>query len=478
MIKAIQAFVISTFFFINTAFAVEGLPDFTQLVKEHGAAVVNISTTIKKKSHKGLFKPDFSSPEEEEAFDELFKRYFDFGGGHGGSPHGKRANPLGSGFIISADGYIVTNHHVISDADEITVKLTDRREFKAKLIGSDKRSDIALLKIEAAALPFLHLGNSKNLQVGEWVLAIGSPFGFDNSVTAGIVSAKGRNLPSDNYVPFIQTDVAINPGNSGGPLFNLAGDVVGINSQIYSRSGGFMGVSFAIPTDVATNVIEQLKTKGNVSRAWLGVLIQEVDRELAKTFKMDRPRGALVAKILKNAPAIGKLAVGDIILEFNNQPVPNVATLPNIVGQTKIGKAVDVKVLRGGSEQIIQITLGELPKEDVLDEEEDKPEKQPEVAKESVLGMEVTDLDETSHKATGIKAGVLVSKVKAGSGKDAGLIQGDIISMLDGKKIDSVKTLKSTISGLTEGDSVAVLIHRNNTARFVALKITKETASE
>ena len=478
MIKALQALVISTFFLFNTAFAVEGLPDFTQLVKEHGAAVVNISTTIKKKSHKGLFKPDFSSPEEEEAFEELFKRYFDFGGGHGGSPHGHGVNPLGSGFIMSADGYVVTNHHVISDADEITVKLTDRREFKAKLIGSDKRSDIALLKIEATGLPFLHLGNSKDLQVGEWVLAIGSPFGFDNSVTAGIVSAKGRNLPSDNYVPFIQTDVAINPGNSGGPLFNLAGDVVGINSQIYSRSGGFMGVSFAIPTDVAANVIEQLKTKGNVSRAWLGVLIQEVDRDLAKSFKMDRPSGALVAKILKGAPAIGKLEVGDIILEFNNHVVPNVAKLPNIVGQTEIGKEVDVKVLRNGSEQIVKIILGELPKEDVLNEEQDTPkEVKPEI-KESVLGMEVEDLDAISRKATGAESGVLVSKVKDGSGKEAGLIQGDVISMLDGKKIDSVATLKSTVGALTAGESVAVLIHRNGTARFIALKIIKETTSE
>ena len=477
MIKVIQALVISTFFFFNTASAVDGLPDFTQLVKDHGAAVVNISTTIKKKSHKELFKPDFNSPEEEEAFEELFKRFFD-GEGHGANPHGGSVHPLGSGFIISADGYVVTNHHVVSDADEITVKLTDRREFKAKLIGSDERSDIALLKIEANDLPFLHLGNSKDLQVGEWVLAIGSPFGFDNSVTAGIVSAKGRNLPSDNYVPFIQTDVAINPGNSGGPLFNLAGDVVGINSQIYSRSGGFMGVSFAIPTNVASNVIDQLKTKGHVSRAWLGVLIQEVDRDLAKSFKMSRPRGALVAKIIKDAPAVGKLKLGDIILEFNNQAVPNVATLPNIVGQTEIGKEVDVKVLRDGSETIVKVTLGELPKKEALDGKKEKqPEVKPEI-KDTVLGMEIENLTETSRKASGVESGILVSKVKEGSGKKAGLMQGDIISMLDGKEIDSVETLKSTIKALQVDESVAVLIHRNGSARFLALKITKETASE
>ncbi len=480
MIKATQALVISfLLLFLNTAFAVEGLPDFTKLVEEHGNAVVNISTTIKKKSHARLFKKGFGSTEEEQAFEELLKRYFDFnGGGSGSSPHGHKANPLGSGFIISEDGYVVTNHHVISDADEITVKLTDRREFKAKLVGSDERSDVALLKIEATGLPFLHLGSSKDLKVGEWVLAIGSPFGFDNSVTAGIVSAKGRNLPTDNYVPFIQTDVAINPGNSGGPLFNLAGDVVGINSQIYSRSGGFMGVSFAIPTRVAANVIEQLKTKGKVSRAWLGVYIQEVNRELAKSFKMPKPTGALVAKIIKGGPAVGHLKLGDIILEFNGQIVPDVAKLPNIVAQAEIGKAVDVKVLRDGTEQVINITLGELPKEDSLVEAKDTQAEPAPKAKNIVLGMEVEDLDEMSRKATNVESGVLVSKVNKGAAKDAGLIQGDIIAMLDGQTIESVEQLKTKIKTLKPDESVAILIHRNGTARFFALKIPAESTSQ
>lgn len=467
MFRVVQIFVISCLFVFNSTYAAEGLPDFTKLVDEHGSAVVNISTTIKKKDHKDLFKRKFSSPEEEKAFEELFKRFFDFE--NGGSPHGHKANPLGSGFIISADGYVVTNHHVISDAEEITVKLTDRREFKAKLVGSDERSDIALLKIEASDLPFLHLGNSKDLKVGEWVLAIGSPFGFDNSVTAGIVSAKGRNLPTDNYVPFIQTDVAINPGNSGGPLFNLTGDVVGINSQIYSRSGGSMGVSFAIPASVASTVIEQLKTKGKVSRAWLGVYIQEVDRDLAKTFKMDLPTGALVAKIIEGGPAVGHLKLGDIILEFNGQVVPNVAKLPNIVGQTEIGKAVDVKILRDGTEQTIKITLGELPKDDDIDKKEEKTEDKPEI-KNTVLGMEVEDLDDIARKAMGVEAGALVTKVENGAGKDAGLLEGDVISMVDGQKINSVEKLKSVTDALKPDESVAILIHRGGTARFLALK--------
>ncbi len=478
MIKASHAFIISLLlFFFHSAFAVEGLPDFTQLVEKHGAAVVNISTTLKKKSHKDLFKHGFGgSSEIDKALEELLKRYFDFGNE---SPYGYKAHPLGSGFIISADGYVVTNHHVIADADEITVKLTDRREFKAKLIGSDERSDVALLKIDATGLPFLHLGNSQDLKVGEWVLAIGSPFGFDNSVTAGIVSAKGRNLPTDNYVPFIQTDVAINPGNSGGPLFNLEGDVVGINSQIYSRSGGFMGLSFAIPTKVAANVIEQLKTKGKVSRAWLGVYIQEVNKQLAESFKMPHPTGALVAKIIKDGPAVGHLKVGDVILEFNGQIVPSVSKLPNMVAQAEIGKPVDIKVLRNGQEQTLSITLSELPKPDEIEKTASTPKAAPKVIKPTkILGMEFKDLDDKMRKSSGVEHGVLVSKVDEGAGREAGLIHGDIISMIDGEQIQNLEQLKTKIKSLPAGESVAVLIHRDNTARFVALKIPDDSSSQ
>ena len=470
MMKALQIVILSALFFFNSVFAVQGLPDFTALVDAHGSAVVNISTSIKKKSHKELFKREFGSPSEEEAFEELFKRFFDFEGQDKlPRKHGHSANPLGSGFIISADGYVVTNHHVIDQADTITVKLTDRREFKAKLIGSDQRSDIALLKIEASALPFLTLGNSSNLKVGEWVLAIGAPFGFDNSVTAGIVSAKGRSLPADNYIPFIQTDVAINPGNSGGPLFNLAGEVVGINSQIYSRSGGFMGVSFAIPSHVAKNVIQQLKTDGKVNRAWLGVYIQEVDRELAKTFKMDRPQGALVAKIIKDSPATGKLMLGDIILEFNGQTVSTVGMLPTLVAQAEIGKAFAIKVLRNGIEKTVNITLGKLPETKKLaqksPEKVDKPKQ-----KHTIMGMTLKDLDPEKQTNKDIKSGVLITSVAEGVAKEAGFRQGDIITLWDGEQIQTVSQLIKNVK-TQQGKSIAVLINRAGSARFLALTV-------
>ena len=470
MMKALQTVILFALFFVNPTFAVQGLPDFTALVEAHGNAVVNISTTLKKKNHKELFKRKFNSSAEEEAFEELFKRFFDFES-QGKTPHdqGRRTNPLGSGFIISADGYVVTNHHVVDQADTITVKLTDRREFKAKLVGSDQRSDIALLKIEATALPFLILGNSSDLKVGEWVLAIGAPFGFDNSVTAGIVSAKGRSLPSDNYVPFIQTDVAINPGNSGGPLFNLAGEVVGINSQIYSRSGGFMGVSFAIPSQVAANVIQQLKSSGHVNRAWLGVFIQEVDRELAKTFKMDRPQGALVAKIIENSPAIGKLMLGDIILEFNGQTVSTVAMLPTLVAQAEIGKAFAIKILRKGIEKTLQITLGKLPKTTNIAQ---KPSEKTVHPKEKlrVMGMTLKDLDPETRKNKQVKTGVFVAALADGVAKVAGFRQGDVITLWDGEQVNTASQLIQRIK--TQKDkSVAVLINRRGSARFLALTV-------
>ena len=286
--------------FSSQSWALE-LPDFTKLVEQYSAAVVNISTKHNNNFPKGMINDGQMEGEAgNEMLDELMRRFLDRGG-KGGGFHGqeKETSSLGSGFIISPDGYVVTNHHVIDGADEIIVKLNDRRELIAKVIGSDKRSDVALLKVEAENLPVLETGSSASLKVGEWVVAIGSPFGFDHSVTAGIVSAKGRSLPTENYVPFIQTDVAINPGNSGGPLFNLKGQVVGINSQIFSRSGGFMGVSFAIPVDVAKRVVEQLKNKGKVSRGWLGVYIQEVTRELALSFGLDSPTGALVVQVIK-----------------------------------------------------------------------------------------------------------------------------------------------------------------------------------
>ena len=302
---------------VSTNVLARSLPDFTELVEDYGPAVVNISTTQQIKSSRS--HKQFKMPEQipEGPFGDLFRHFFDKDG-ESREFEEHDAKSLGSGFIISKDGYVLTNNHVIKDAKEIIVRLNDRRELEAEIIGVDPRSDIALLKVEASNLPVVELGNSEKLKVGEWVLAIGSPFGFDHSVTAGIVSAKGRSLPRENYVPFIQTDVAINPGNSGGPLFNLDGEVVGINSQIYSRTGGFMGLSFAIPINIVMNIVEQLKADGTVARGWLGVLIQDVTRELAESFNMEKPRGALVAKVLPGSPAEKYgFQVGDIVTKFN-----------------------------------------------------------------------------------------------------------------------------------------------------------------
>ena len=342
--------------------AAAGLPDFSELVVRNGPAVVNISTEQRADTEQAaLPKLPFELPEGPDTapLNEFFRRFF-----------GDQAEPplpdasLGSGFIITADGYVLTNHHVVDGADTIIVRLSDRSELSARLVGSDARSDIALLKVESknGALPTVKIGDPQRLKVGEWVLAIGSPFGFDHSVTAGIVSAKGRALPQDTYVPFIQTDVAINPGNSGGPLFNMDGEVVGINSQIYSRTGGFMGLSFAVPIDVAMEVVEQLKAHGSVTRGWLGVMIQDVTRDLAESFGMPQPRGALVARVLPDGPAArAGLQAGDVILRFNGEDIVYSSDLPPRVGRTAVGGTVKVDVLRAGKPRVLRVTVAALP---------------------------------------------------------------------------------------------------------------------
>ncbi|MGB5570409.1 MAG: Do family serine endopeptidase, partial [Sedimenticolaceae bacterium] len=339
------------------------LPDFTVLAEQNSSAVVNISTLQKSQSQRRMPK-GFSMPEVPEGsqLEELFKHFF----GEGMEDFGDReSQSLGSGFVVSSDGYILTNYHVVADADEVQVRFSDRRFFDAKVIGSDKDSDVALIKIEATDLPTVKIGKSSELKVGEWVLAIGSPFGFDHTVTAGIVSAKGRSLPSENYVPFIQTDVAINPGNSGGPLFNLDGEVIGVNSQIYSRTGGFMGLSFAIPIELAMNVADQLRQHGRVSRGYLGVLIQDVDHNLADSFGMAQPYGALISKIMPESPAAkAGLQVGDVILSFNGQRLLKSSQLPPLVGASGIEEEAVVRVLRNGKELDIAIAVGRLPDED------------------------------------------------------------------------------------------------------------------
>lgn len=443
------------------------LPDFTELVEKHGAAVVNISTSqqIKQpKSHK-----QFKMPEQvpEGPFGDLFRHFF--GEGEGGDMEEFDAKSLGSGFVISEDGYILTNNHVIKDANEIIVRMNDRRELEAEIIGADPRSDIALLKVKADHLPVVKIGNSSKLKVGAWVLAIGSPFGFDHSVTAGIVSAKGRSLPRENYVPFIQTDVAINPGNSGGPLFDLDGNVVGINSQIYSRTGGFMGLSFAIPIDMAMNVVEQLKGSGHVTRGWLGVLIQDVTRELAESFGMDTPHGALVAKVLPESPAEKYgFQVGDIVTKFNGREIIHSSNLPPVVGITPVGSTVEVEILREGKVKKLKITLGELKEEAV--QKASLPPKSTELNK---LNIVVADLSNEDRAQLDIKNnGVVVQQVNTGSARKAGVRRGDVILMINHKDVVNVEQFNKLVNDLPDDKPVPLLIQRRGETVFLALKIS------
>src|SRR5688572_15500461 len=335
------------------------LPDFTDLVEKQGPAVVNISTT---QSVRNPLLPQVPNLQEDDPFYEFFRRFIPQPGP--GAPREFQSQSLGSGFIISADGYILTNAHVVEAAEEITVKLTDKRELKAKVIGADRRTDIALIKIDASNLPVVRFGDPNKLRVGEWVLAIGSPFGFENTVTAGIVSAKGRSLPQENYVPFIQTDVAVNPGNSGGPLFNLRGEVVGINSQIYSRTGGFMGLSFAIPIDVANNIAQQLRTTGKVTRGRIGVVIQPVTKELADGFGLAKAQGALVSSVEKGSPADkAGIEAGDVILRFDGKNVTTSEDLPRLVGSTKPGSKVAAQLIRNKATRDVALVIGEMQEE-------------------------------------------------------------------------------------------------------------------
>lgn len=376
---------------------------------------------------------------------------------------------LGSGFIISDDGYVLTNVHVIKDADEIIVRLSDRQEFAAEVVGEDSRSDVALLKIDAKNLPTVKIGRSSDLKVGEWVLAIGSPFEFDHSVTAGIVSALGRSLPNENYVPFIQTDVAINPGNSGGPLFNMDGEVVGINSQIYSRTGGFMGLSFTIPIDLAMDVVDQLKNKGKVTRGWLGILIQDVTRDLAESFGMDRPGGALVAQVLPDSPAEkAGFKVGDVIMEFNGKMIDDSASLPPIVGRIQVGEDASVKILRDGKVKMMKVRIGELPPEDEIKVAGDGRDS----AENNRLGAAVSDLTAEQRKSLDKKkTGVYVEDVNSGPARTAGLRRGDIILMINNVDVKNVAHFQQLVKDLPKGKSVPMLVQRGNGPIFLALKM-------
>jgi len=439
----------------------QSLPDFTKLVEAQGAAVVNVSTSQTVKS-----SPQQSPVPEDDPFYDFFRRF--------GPPQGPReyeSRSLGSGFIISADGFILTNSHVVAAADDITVKLNDKREYKAKLIGFDKRTDVAVVKIEANNLPHVTIGDPDALRVGEWVLAIGSPFGFENTVTAGIISAKGRSLPQENYVPFIQTDVAINPGNSGGPLFNMKGEVIGINSQIYSRTGGFMGLSFAIPIDVAMGIADQLRTTGRVRRGRIGVVIQEVTRELAESFGLSNPQGALVNSVEKGGPADkAGIEASDVILKFDGKQVEGSGDLPRIVGQTKPGSRVMVVVWRKGKSKGIAVVVGEIDEGPIASLP--APEKPAETSRNTIskLGLTVSSLSAEQRRELNIKGGVRVENVE-GPAERAGIRSGDIVLALNNHDVKSIDQFKELMAGYGKARSVALLVRRGQGAIYVPIRL-------
>jgi len=445
------------------------LPDFTKLVEDNNASIVNISTIRSSKNSNIANTNPQEMPNEE--MKEFLKKFFgDKGLENPEKNSPRKSHATGSGFVFSSDGYIVTNHHVIAGADQIIVKLNDKREMEAELIGSDPTSDIALLKIKVNNLKSVKIGNSENLKVGQWVLAIGSPFGFESTVTAGIVSAIGRSLPNDNYVPFIQTDVAINPGNSGGPLFNLNGEVVGINAQIFTRSGGFMGLSFAIPMNVANNVIQQLKKSGKVSRGWLGVYIQEVTNNLAKSFGMKKPSGALISKIIPDGPASkSDLKVGDIILKFNGKKINTSSSLPPIVGNTEVGKNVKIEILRNGKKKFIKFKVQELPsrKSATIIKAEDK------LKTKKILGMSVSNLSNEVREKFGIKKyGVIVQNISGDPAQEAGLLKNDIIYQISGKNIQNIEQLSRIVKSMKKGDFASLLVRRSqNNSLYLAIQI-------
>ena len=442
------------------------IPDFSTLVERNATAVVNIAVTSGKQPtvvSRGF--PD--QDDEDNPFAPFFKQFPMPPAPHGGK--GMPVQGLGSGFIISTDGYLITNHHVVDGAEKITVKLNDKREFPAKVIGSDPQSDIALLKINATDLPTVSFGDVDHLRVGQWVFAIGAPFGLERTATKGIVSALGRSLPNDTYVPFIQTDVPINPGNSGGPLFDLNGKVVGVNSQIFSRSGGYMGLSFAIPANVAMDVVTQLKADGRVTRGWMGVTLQEVTQDLARSFNLEQPHGALVADVSADGPAAkAGLKTGDIIVAYAGKPVNDSADLPPLVGSSKPGASRALTVIRDGKEREITVTLGQLP---------DKNKDKDELALNGVpddgsprLNVVVADLP-AGQGGRG-EGGVQVQQVGPGPAAEAGVQPGDILVSLNNQKIQDAAHLRQLVKELPLDKRVPLLVKRDQGALYLAVEIS------
>lgn len=455
---------------VGQAASAQGLPDFTELVEDAAPGVVNISTsrTVQRSS-----APGFGGQEIPEIFRHFFGESFgeNFGDSFPAPPgagqgRSEERQSLGSGFVISDDGYVMTNAHVVQDADEILVRLNDRRELSAEVIGNDPQTDVALLKIDANDLPTLTLGDSDDLKVGEWVAAIGSPFGFDHSVTAGIVSAINRTLPRDAYVPFIQTDVAINPGNSGGPLFNLEGEVVGINSQIFTRSGGFMGVSFAIPINVAMEVADQLREDGRVNRGWLGVMIQPVSQDLAESFGMENAIGALIADLDPEGPAAqGGLQAGDVILEVNGEKVERSSSLPRLIGKGQPGSDVELIVMRDGEEMSESVELGSWP-------DAEQPSEQASNNNQVRLGVMVAEIDDAMREQLNIPGGVEVRQVEPDSvAASAGILRGDVLVSIDHRSVSSSQELVEIVEALPTDRAIPLRLFRDGRSLFVALRL-------
>lgn len=437
---------------------ISGLPDFTQLVEKEGPAVVNISI----KQTRSTGGPSLRGIPEDDPLYEFFRRFAP----PEQNPKNEPIQSLGSGFIISADGIILTNAHVVDHADEVTVRLTDKREFKAKVLGVDTRSDVAVLKIPGKDLPIVNLGDSNAIKQGEWVVAIGSPFGFDNTVTAGIVSAKGRSLPDANYVPFIQTDVAINPGNSGGPLFNLSGEVVGINSQIYSRTGGYMGLSFAIPIDVALKVADQLQKHGKVHRGRLGVQIQELSPELASSFGLKNTKGALVSIVDRDSPADkAGIKAGDVIIAFDGQAVESSRELPMLVGNSQPGTKSTLKIIRQGETREIEITLGEMSSDTAATEPNTKTP-----AQKNKFGLQLENLSDAEKQSSGLNQGVKIAEAE-GPSSEAGLQANDILLAINSQPVRSVQEATNLLN--RSSGAIALLIRREDQTLFVPMTVPR-----
>ena len=457
----------------TTGRVVSGLPDFTKLVEQYGRAVVNVTVVAKAEpvantrgNAPGGNAPGGNAPgmSPDDPFYEFFRR-FGQQMPRGGAPQPSRGE--GSGFIVSSDGYILTNAHVVNGATEVTVKTPDRREYTAKVIGTDERTDVAVIKIDGKNLPTVRVGDPSKLKPGEWVIAIGSPFGLENSVTAGIVSATSRSMGANNYAPFIQTDVAVNPGNSGGPLFNMDGEVVGINSQIYSRTGGYMGLSFAIPIDVATSVQEQLVSTGKVTRSRIGISIQDVDAQLADSFGLDRPRGALVGMVEADSPgAKAGIKPGDVILQVDGKPIETSAQVPVLVSNTKPGEKLDIEIWRNGSAKRLTARTEEIPQQG---ERIATRAGSGEAASASKLGLAVRPLA-PEEKRRAETEGALVVEDATGPAADAGVQPGDIILGVNGTTVKSLKDLQAAAQ--KGGKVVALLIERESAQIFVPIRVS------